>query len=191
MKRYDFRPLRMDELDRFETMFEYSKILDKNSLPNIVSYLPKLRMSSLLFQVDTTQEKISPMDFHDECDDKGPTLMIVKTKNDKIFGAYCPVSWISENMYTETEESFIFTLDNNVFTMYNIFEPLLAVKQSQYQYSPCFGEVDKADLFISFKYPQKSYAMLGNVYKKIIHPDIIIKEKLEVNYIEIYAVNFE
>ena len=41
--------------------------------------------------------------------------------------------------------------------MYHVNEPMIAIKQSEYQYSPCFGEVDKSDLFISFKYPQKSY----------------------------------
>ena len=64
---------------------------------------------------------------------------------------------LTYHRYIESEDSFIFTFDNNEFTMYHVNEPMIAIKQSEYQYSPCFGEVDKSDLFISFKYPQKSY----------------------------------
>ena len=66
--------------------------------------------------------------------------------------------------YSDTEESFIFTVEKDELTMYNLFEPMLAIKQSQYQYSPCFGEVDKADLFISYKYPDKSSGKIVWLY---------------------------
>ena len=55
----------MKDLDSFELMFQNSKIFDENIFPSIVSYLPKLRTSQLLFAPNLEKEKISPMDFHD------------------------------------------------------------------------------------------------------------------------------
>ena len=86
-------------------MFEKSKIISKEILPIVWSNLPKLRSSERIFEVNVDKEEITPMDFHDSWDDKGPTLILVKTSNNKIFGAYSPVSWISENV-----SKFIFNL---------------------------------------------------------------------------------
>ena len=40
-----------------------------------------------------------------------------------------------------------------------------AIKNSEEEYSPGFGEANISDLFIAFKNPANSYSMLGNVYK--------------------------
>lgn len=34
--------------------------------------------------------------FHNICDDQGPTLTLIKTKDNKIFGGFTPLSWKSE-----------------------------------------------------------------------------------------------
>ena len=132
-------------------------------MPSIVSNLKSIRSSDLLLKLDTETHSITPMDFHDWCDEKGPTLTLIKTDDDKIYGAYNPISFISENIYTEADTAFIFSYIDNNFTMYHIKEPELAIKQSGYEFSPWFGVVNNADLFISYKHPSKSYCNLGNV----------------------------
>jgi hypothetical protein len=49
--------------------------------------------------------------FHKLCDNKGPTLIIIKTIGlDKIIGGYNPLSWMSSRKFQITTESFIFSL---------------------------------------------------------------------------------
>ena len=54
--------------------------------------------------------------FHDKCDNKGPTIVLCKNDKGNIFGGYCPIHWKSEGGFQSNSESFIFTLTN----IYNI-----------------------------------------------------------------------
>ncbi|KAF0519663.1 kinase-like protein [Gigaspora margarita] len=54
--------------------------------------------------------------FHRRCDNKGPTVTIIKVKDkDEILGGYNPFNWESpiESKYCYTTKSFIFSLDYN------------------------------------------------------------------------------
>ncbi|XP_028395970.1 uncharacterized protein LOC114519975 isoform X2 [Dendronephthya gigantea] len=50
-------------------------------------------------------------DFHSHCDNKGPTVVLVKANN-CIFGGYADVSWQGNVGYTNSKSSFIFSLRN-------------------------------------------------------------------------------
>ncbi|KAF0366323.1 kelch-like protein 17 [Gigaspora margarita] len=53
--------------------------------------------------------------FHDQCDSKGATLLIIRVKGTgKILGGYNPIDWYKEtskNVYHSTSTSFIFSLN--------------------------------------------------------------------------------
>jgi len=49
-------------------------------------------------------------DFHEKCDGKGPTVVIIKTTTGKIFGGYTDVSWNSGNQWGYSSTSFLFRL---------------------------------------------------------------------------------
>jgi hypothetical protein len=51
-------------------------------------------------------------DFHNACDNKGPTLTIIHTTHGYTFGGYSPISWDSSNNYKTHPDCFIFTLTN-------------------------------------------------------------------------------
>ena len=53
--------------------------------------------------------------FHNKCDNQGPTITLCKHENGYIFGGYCSVSWIKRQGYSSAPDSFLFTLTN----MYN------------------------------------------------------------------------
>lgn len=36
-----------------------------------------------------------PIKFHESCDNKSHTLVLIKTKSSRIFGGYTPLSWNS------------------------------------------------------------------------------------------------
>ena len=54
--------------------------------------------------------------FHEKCDDKGPTITLFRNDKGNIFGGYLPVSWKNNGGYLNENRCFIFTLTN----IYNI-----------------------------------------------------------------------
>jgi len=55
--------------------------------------LPKETKFKILYRA--SRDGKSAHDFHSKCDDKGPTLTIVRTITGKIFGGYTDTSWSS------------------------------------------------------------------------------------------------
>jgi len=66
----------------------------------------------------------SAHDFHKYCDNMGPTLILIKTTKDKIFGGFTPLNWKEENQkgvkYDENNETFIFSL--NLMKKYDMID---------------------------------------------------------------------
>ena len=46
--------------------------------------------------------------FHEACDDQGATLVFVQANGGFIFGGYNPQSWLSDFMYTEAHDAYLF-----------------------------------------------------------------------------------
>ena len=40
----------------------------------------------------------------------GPTLLLVKANKGHIFGGYNPENWVSDFSYTETDQSYLFSI---------------------------------------------------------------------------------
>ena len=111
-----------------------------------------------------------PQVFHEKCDKKGPTMLLVKLKDGHIFGGYNPLHWESRFGYQKTSDSFLFSVTDGKGRRpqkcpIKLSKSKFAIKQNEQQYSPGFGEANTADLFIAFKNLENSYSMLGNVYK--------------------------
>ena len=51
-----------------------------------------------------------PQRFHAKCDNRGPTLMFVKANEGYIFGGFNPTSWVSEFMYSECDDAYLFSV---------------------------------------------------------------------------------
>ena len=56
---------------------------------------------------DTTQ------DFHNHCDNKGKTLIIIETKEGRKFGGFTNDNWDTNNKYRKNSNDFVFSLDLN------------------------------------------------------------------------------
>jgi hypothetical protein len=50
--------------------------------------------------------------FHNRCDNKGPTMTIIRSNNNYLFGGYTSVAWTSINRYNNDPNAFLFTLTN-------------------------------------------------------------------------------
>ena len=50
--------------------------------------------------------------FHEKCDNKGPTITLIKNEKGNIFGGFSSISWTSQNSYKQAPNSFLFSLTN-------------------------------------------------------------------------------
>ncbi|PRP81148.1 hypothetical protein PROFUN_01982 [Planoprotostelium fungivorum] len=59
-----------------------------------------------------TEHGFKALVFHRLCDGKGPTVVVVQSDNDSLFGGYAQYSWSSAGAYITSTESFLFALKN-------------------------------------------------------------------------------
>ncbi|CAF4683036.1 unnamed protein product [Rotaria sp. Silwood2] len=50
--------------------------------------------------------------FHSRCNNKGPTMTIIQSNNNYLFGGYTAIPWTSNNVYANDTTAFLFTLTN-------------------------------------------------------------------------------
>uniref|UniRef100_A0A6U3TM16 TLDc domain-containing protein n=1 Tax=Ditylum brightwellii TaxID=49249 RepID=A0A6U3TM16_9STRA len=105
-------------------------------------------------------------DFHDKCDNQGPTLTIIKSAGGYIFGGYCNTSWSSVRGFKASLKAFLFTIQCQ-----RALRPTkMKLKPSKVydavfhgsEYGPCFGD----DLEVSCMSCNnlESYTNVGNSY---------------------------
>ena len=132
-----------------------------------------------------TRDGMSGEAFHNKCNNKGPTISIIKSDKGYIFGGYTSINWATYGGYREAPDSFIFTLKN----MYEISPTKFKNSKSTYSicdgsdYGPYFGN----DIGIRFnsgnysEFPKYYEDMLGKG-KSIFTGD---KNKIQLNIKEI------
>jgi hypothetical protein len=140
-------------------------------------------------------------DFHSKCDEKSPTLTIIKAQDsDFIFGCYTEAEWDSSGGFKLDPNAFLFSLTNkdNKPCKMNVIDPTRAIFCDS-DLGPIFGGDDKIgsdDLHIAenANTNEKSFANLGNNFK---HPEyecyseeaqsfLAGSEKFRLNEIEVY-----
>lgn len=141
-----------------------SKILSNSSKKN--EYLKKIyewsEYKSMKLLYRGTKDGMFSKNFHEKCDDKGPTITLFRNDKGNIFGGYLPISWKSQGEYINEERCFIFTLSN----IYNIqptkFESLKNGKDVYFNtgHGPCFYDIWNYDDLIN-----KTEAFFGDHYK--------------------------
>ena len=76
-----------------ESLTKLSKIITENSQAStVMSWLPSGASCTLIFRASSDGK--SGADFHRCCDNKGPTLIVIQSK-EYIFGGYTSKSWTS------------------------------------------------------------------------------------------------
>ena len=84
--------------------------------------------------------------FHEICDGQSRTVTIVKVKGtSEILGGYNPVAWKSDNSYSATKDSFIFSFKNNDSIENHILSRVINKKRAIENFSMCgpfFGNCD-------------------------------------------------
>ena len=118
---------------------------DKNSIGLINKWIEESTNKKeinfeLIFKM--SENGTSSKDFHKKCDNQGPTLTLVKTTNNKIFGGFTPLNWKSQGGLINDlkNQTFIFSL--------NLKKKYKMIKKNGYgiecaiDYGPNFGNCD-------------------------------------------------
>ena len=88
-----------------------SKVLSRADRVQLQRWLQKDQgpaEAKLLYRASRDGRKLQR--FHELCDNKGPTVVLAKSKGGHIFGGYAEMSWRSGGGYAESRKSFLFRL---------------------------------------------------------------------------------
>jgi len=75
--------------------------------------------------------------FHNNCDYKGESVVIIKLDNGRKFGGYAGLAWKSRNGFSQTNSSFLFSIDNDKKYMLGYYPESSMYDHSSY--GPTFG----------------------------------------------------
>jgi hypothetical protein len=102
----------------------------------LISQLPmKVLTLTLLYSGSTHGWEISK--FHELCDEKGPTITVMKSKAGRVFGGFAMQSWDSETGdFKADEKAFIYSIDRK--QIYRVIDAQKALYCSS-GWGPCFG----------------------------------------------------
>ncbi|XP_067047298.1 uncharacterized protein [Acropora muricata] len=107
--------------------------------------------------------------FHSLCDNKGPTVTIVKDTNNNIFGGYTSVSWQSLNQDMNDSKAFLFSLKNPT----NNSSKLLQRHSSGSRYSVRhYAERQEPDKVVSRDGPNRGVSYVNFVEEKFSYLNI-------------------
>jgi len=84
---------------------------EMNLILNAIHKKPNLKIKVKLLYTPTLEEN-SWRDFHNYCDNKGPTIVLCESTTGKRFGGYTSVSWDLKNAGYNDINAFLFSLDN-------------------------------------------------------------------------------
>ena len=135
----------------------------------------------------------SNKDFYKYCENIGPSLTLIKTTKNKIFGGFTPLNWKKKagNIYDKSNQTFIFSL--NLMKKYEMLDK--ENKKAIYcteSYGPCFGDID-----LCLKENLKNGETYANVYCNFLSNKNLEltggkanNETFEAEEFELYKVNF-
>jgi hypothetical protein len=98
------------------TEFNDSTILTNEAyrrfvLSLFIGYIFNAKMKRLY---RATANGFSAAQFHALCNDKGPTLSLIRTTAGHIFGGFTTISWDSSCSYKNDTHSFLFSVDKQI-----------------------------------------------------------------------------
>ena len=119
-------------------------LINKNQLNNWI--IEKTNKNNIKFELifKRTKDGYKCIDFYNKCENKGPTLILIKTTKNKIFGGFTPLNWKKggREIYDRSNQTFIFSL--NLMKKYDIINKEKLAIYCLSNYGPNFGACDLA-----------------------------------------------
>jgi len=88
----------------------HSKFLSVNQHRQIISWLDKGAATKLELLYRASSDGWEAVDFHSMCDNKGPTVTVIKCTGGYIFGGFTSTPWASSGKWMKCADAFIFSL---------------------------------------------------------------------------------
>ena len=100
-----------------------------------------------------SRDGLTSKDFHNKCDNKGPTICLYKNEKGNIFGGYTSISWLSNSKEVLDKNSFIFTLTN-----IHVTNPIkfLSDKEKKVKHHINYGPTFVSDIWIRTNFSEKN-----------------------------------
>jgi len=126
--------------------------------------------------------------FHSACDNKGPTVVIVKTKTGAVFGGYTDVNWGGSAAYVSSSTSFLFRI-RPAMTHHTVKKE--KVGNAVYRnsgYGPSFGGGHDFYIASGALSNKNSYSNAGHSYTFPFYPSYQLPDGEKNFYVEDYIV---
>ena len=130
----------------------------------ITKHLPPFTQTPTLLLRLSDSKDLSNRQFHALCDDQGPLLLLVSTKQ-AIFGGYAAQDWRTVGGYRKCKESYLFRLSEPLRFMSKVANKETKQQRALYfskNYGMVFGQ---GDLNINFDDISKSSSKLGQTFQ--------------------------
>ena len=146
-------------------------LLNLNSIEQLANTLHLLYRGS--------EHNFDTSKFHQVCDGKGKTLVLIRSESKSLFGGYSTVSWHSNGSGSSAQGSFLFSLDKE--TKHIIIRNEGNAIRGYKDYGPTFGS--GLDLFLSnnCNANNNSLTNLGGTYS--LPPNIIYNTNESKSYL--------
>ena len=179
-----------------EDVFKESKIVrnieDKQNLIKWLSPVGNISQIKLIYRA--TEDGDDSNSFFDKCRNMGPTISLIKTKEDRIFGGFSKAEWTDSqaNVKLRDDKAFLFSLDNK--ERYKVLKPEIAISCYPDNYTLVYGNKDDRygiRLFTNFLDKNNYENLASKSYDTPSEYCLSGHNKFEVEDVEVFQVLFE
>ena len=128
-----------------------------------------------------TRDGMNSRNFHEKCDNKGPTITLLRNDKGNIMGGFSPISWTCEGGYHNEKNCFIFTLTS----IYNIEPTKFNSNNSgsevhhSIEHGPCLY-----DIWIRNDFANNTDAYFAAIIKILMEKEILCLQEIQIIIIE-------
>ena len=166
-----------------------SNIINKNEqyIKNIVNWIDCKNniITELLYRKTSNGDSYDT--FHQLCDNKGATLILIKGVEGFIIGGFTPLSWDSCSDWKKDKKSFLFSLTNNkIFNKNEKYMESIKCSKNCGPYFHCFGFASGKNMNkLHFARGCSNYNNLDEIFPKGGKQD-----NFDIEEVEIYKIIF-
>lgn len=155
---------------------------------SISKWISKNKQINTVLLYKATDDGDNIKTFHELCDNKGPTLVLIKTTKECRFGGFTGESWDKTDKFKKDNDTFIFSLDQNEkYRIRNSSEAICCYKNK----GPCFGVGHDICICDGFLGNLSSYSDTPHTFKVKTYYGLCKGEKFfQVKELEVYQITF-
>ena len=164
----------------------------KKNLVNWLTSVGNISEINLIYRA--TRDGDDSDTFFEKCSNKGPTISLIKSGNDRVFGGFTKAEWTDKKgkIKLKDDKAFLFSLDNK--EKYKILKPDIAISCYPNNYTLVYGNKDDRygiRLFNNFLEKNNYENLASKVYDAPSDYCLSGHNKFEVQDAEVYQVIFE